>query len=166
MPKVKDESRRALTDDEMWRLIERCGEGECGPRDSAIVWTLLGCGLRRAELVGIRLGDLDLSERRLRIRAATSKSVHSRDANIPAETAKALNGYIADYRVGPHDEDAALFIDRRGHALTGNAVRKLFERLRVRTGISDLCAHMLRHTWATNFHRSGSGSRFDPKPSA
>ena len=45
--------------------------------------------------------------------------------------------------------------------MTGNAVRKLFERLKLRTGIRDLCAHMLRHTWATNFHRSGSGSRFD-----
>lgn len=161
MPKVKEEARRALTDNEMWRLIARSGESESGPRDSAIVWTLLGCGLRRAELVGIRLGDVDLSERRLHIRAATSKSVHSRDANIPPETAKALNGYMADYRVGADDEDAPLFIDRRGQPLTGNAVRKLFERLRVRAHIPDLCAHMLRHTWATNFHRSGSGSRFD-----
>lgn len=160
-PKVKDEARRALTDDEMWRLIERSGEGESGPRDSAIVWTLLGCGLRRAELAGIRVGDVNLSERRLHVRAATSKSVHARDANIPAETAKALNGYIADHRIGPDEDDAALFIDRRGQPLTGNAVRKLFERLRVRTGIADLCAHMLRHTWATNFHRSGSGSRLD-----
>jgi integrase len=31
----------------------------------------------------------------------------------------------------------------------------------VSTGIDDLCAHMLRHTWATNYHRSASGSRFD-----
>jgi integrase len=54
-----------------------------------------------------------------------------------------------------------LFTDRRGRALTGNAVRKLFERLEARTGIRGLCAHMLRHTWATNFHRSRSGTRFD-----
>jgi hypothetical protein len=54
-----------------------------------------------------------------------------------------------------------LFTDRHRRALTGNEVRKLFERLKTRTGIRDLCAHMLRHTWATNFHRSGSGSRFD-----
>ena len=52
-------------------------------------------------------------------------------------------------------------MNRRGQAITGNAVRLLFDRLKVRTGISDLCAHMLRHTWATNYNRSGSGSRFD-----
>ncbi len=33
--------------------------------------------------------------------------------------------------------------------------------LKVKTGIRDLCAHMLRHTWATNFHRSRSGTKFD-----
>ncbi len=66
-----------------------------------------------------------------------------------------------NHRHGDTAEDDPLFTDRRGRPLTGNAVRKLFERLKVRTGIRDLCAHMLRHTWATNFHRSGSGSRFD-----
>jgi len=143
MPKVKDESRRALTDDEMWHLLERSAEGESGKRDSAIVWTLLGCGLRREELARLRLGDVDLSERRLHIRAATTKSVHARDVNLPLETLKALDSYIADYRKGDDQPEDALFTDRRGRALTGNAVRKLFERLEARTGIRGLCPHML-----------------------
>jgi len=161
MPKVKDEVRRALTDPEMWLLIERASEGEQGSRDAALVWTLLGCGLRREELVGLRLQDLAAAERRLHVRALTSKSVHSRDVTVPIETLKALDTYVHDHRVGSSEPDDPLFTDRHGHALTGNAVRKLFERLKIKTGIRDLCAHMLRHTWATNFHRSGSGSRFD-----
>ena len=161
MPKVKDESRRALTDQEMWHLIESAAEGETGARDATIVWTMLGCGLRREELANLRLSDLDFSERRLHVRAATSKSVHSRDVSIPIETLKALDTYIADHRIGPSEDDAPLFTVRHGKPLTGNAVRKMFERLKVKTGIRDLCAHMLRHTWATNFHRSRSGSRFD-----
>jgi len=160
MPKVKDESRRALTDDEMWRLLQVAAEGELGKRDSAIVSVFLGCGLRRGELVSVRLGDVSLRERRLHVRAATSKSIHARDCTIPVETAKALDGYFDD-RAGETSDDTPLFEDRHGQALTGNAVRKLFERLRVRSGIPDLCAHMLRHTWATNFHRSRSGSRLD-----
>jgi site-specific recombinase XerD len=160
MPKVKDETRRALTDDEMWRLLQVSSDGELGQRDSAVVWTLLGCGLRRGELVGLRMCDVSVKERRLRIRASTSKSIHARECTIPIETAKALDNYGAD-REGDVDEDAPFFVDRHGEALTGNGVRKLFERLAVRSGIPDLCAHMLRHTWATNFHRSGSGSRMD-----
>ena len=54
-----------------------------------------------------------------------------------------------------------LFVSRRGEALAGDAVRKLFDRLKARAGIRDLCAHMQRHTWATNFNRSASGSKFD-----
>jgi len=161
MPRVKDEVRRALSDPEMSLLIERAAEGEQGGRDAALVWTLLGCGLRREELVGLRLQDLAAAERRLHVRALTSKSVHARDVTVPIETLKALDAYVHDHRVGSAEPDDPLFTDSHGHALTGNAVRKLFERLKTRTGIRDLCAHMLRHTWATNFHRSGSGSRFD-----
>ena len=161
MPKVKDEWRRALTDDEMFRLMRVSSEGEFGRRDNAIVLTLLGCGLRRGELVGLRIGDVSLRERRIHIRASSSKSVHPRDVTVPIETLKALDLLLEDYPNETPDPDAPLFTDRRGEPLTGNAVRKLFERLAARSGIRDLCAHMLRHTWATNFHRSGSGSRFD-----
>src|SRR4029077_9302998 len=136
-PRVKDEVRRALSDPEMWLLIERAAEG------------------------GLRLQDLAAAERRLHVRALTSKSVHARDVTVPIETLKALDTYVHDHRVGSAEPDDPLFTDRHGHALTGHAIRKLFERLKTRTGIRDLCAHMLRHTWATNFHRSGSGSRFD-----
>src|SRR6266511_4336174 len=78
-PKVKDEQRRNLTDAEMFRVIERATDGETGQRDRAIVMTLLGTGLRRAELIGLRLGDVDITELAMRIRATTSKSVHPRE---------------------------------------------------------------------------------------
>lgn len=160
-PRIKDEPRRALSDDELLRLLSAAGGGDTGQRDRAIVMTLLVCGIRRGELCGLRLGDVDLSERRLHVRAATSKSGQARDVTLHLEATKELDVYINDVRKGEVDSEAALFTDRSGVALTGNAVRKLFDRLKVSTGIDDLCAHMLRHTWATNYHRSASGSRFD-----
>ena len=119
VPKVKDETRRALTDNEMWRLLEVSSQGELGQRDGAIVWTLLGCGLRRGELVGLRICDVNVRERQLRIRASTSKSVHARECTIPIETAKALDNYAAD-REDDTDDSAPFFTDRSGQALTGN----------------------------------------------
>ena len=160
-PRIKDEPRRALTDEELLRLLAAAGDGETGHRDRAIVMTLLVCGIRRGELCGLRLGDVDLKERRLHVRAATSKSGEARDVTLHLEAGKELDVYISDVRIGDLDPDAPLFTDTSGDALTGNAVRKLFDRLKVATGIDDLCAHMLRHTWATNYHRSASGSRFD-----
>lgn len=95
----------------MLRLIQQAADGEMGARDRAIVWTFLGCGPRRAELRGLHLGDVDLRERRLDIRAATSKLIHPRDVTIPVEVVKELDVYL-DGRVGPADEDAPLFTDR------------------------------------------------------
>lgn len=160
-PKVKDEQRRNLTDPEMFRLIERASEGETGARDRAIVMTLLGTGLRRAEVISLRLSDVDLTERAIRVRATTSKSVHPREIVMPIEVVKELDRYARDFRVGDVEEDAPLFTSRRGHALTGQSIKRLFDRLKTRTGIRDLCAHMLRHTWATNYNRSHSGSALD-----
>jgi hypothetical protein len=57
-------------------------------------------------------------------------------------------------RIGDKSDDAPLFVNRRGRPFTGSAIRLLFDRLKVRTGIADLCAHMLRYTWATNYNRS------------
>lgn len=160
-PKVKDNARRALKDDELWRLIERADSGEQGARDRAIVVTLAGTGLRVGELVGLRLNDVDIHERALTVRAVTSKSVHAREVAIPVEVIKELDRYVRDHRKGPESDDAPLFTDKRGRQLTNNAVRLLFDRLKVRAAIGDLCAHMLRHTWATNYHRSGTGSILD-----
>lgn len=159
-PKVKDEQRRNLTDAEMFRLIERSSEGEMACRDRAIVMTLLGTGLRRAELIGLRLCDVEMVERQLRVRASTSKSVHAREIALYPETLKELDRYIRDFRA-QGDANDALFVGRRGGPLTAQGIKRLFDRLKLRTGIRDLTAHMLRHTWATNFNRSGTGSAFD-----
>jgi site-specific recombinase XerD len=161
MPRVKENHRRNLTDAEMWKVIECSSEGGQGGRDHAIVVTLLGTGVRREELISLRLGDLDAQQRLLRIRATTSKSVHARDIAMPVEVVKDLDHYIFDVRLGTRDDDAPIFTNRYGNALTGTAIRRLFDRLKVRTGIPDLCAHMLRHTWATNYNRSRTGSTFD-----
>jgi site-specific recombinase XerD len=161
MPRVKENHRRNLTDAEMWKVIECSAEGSQGGRDHAIVVTLLGTGVRREELISLRLADLDAQQRLLRIRATTSKSVHARDIAMPVEVVKDLDHYIFDVRVRTQDDDAPLFTNRYGNALTGTAIRRLFDRLKVRTGIPDLCAHMLRHTWATNYNRSRTGSTFD-----
>jgi site-specific recombinase XerD len=161
-PKVKDAARRALTDVEMWRVIDRAGStSRHVRRDRAMVITLLGAGLRAGELIGLRLNDLDFDQRLMRVAGATSKSGRTREVTMVREVAAALDAYLADERPKADAEDEPLFVSKRGQALTRSGVTQLFDRLKVRTGIRDLCAHMCRHTWATNYRRSGSGDVFD-----
>ncbi|MBM4434313.1 MAG: hypothetical protein FJ028_04250 [Chloroflexi bacterium] len=160
-PRCKEDGRRALNDSEMWKLIEAAGKTENGARDRAIVVTLLGAGLRVGELTGLRLKDLDFRERTISVRASTSKSRHTRTVTMVHEVAKELDRYLADYRKGPDDSDAPVFTNRDGRPMSRVSVGLVFRRLKLRTGIRDLCAHMCRHTWATNFRRAGSGDIFD-----
>jgi len=67
---------------------------------------------------------------------------------------------INDVRKGEADRDAPLFTDNAGNALTGNAVRKLFDRLKVVTGIDDLCGHAPPHL-GDELPPLGERSRFD-----
>src|SRR5205823_8722732 len=107
-PRIKDEPRRALSDDELLRLLVHASQGETGQRDRAIVMTLLVCGIRRGELCGLRIGDINLGERRLHVRAATSKSGEARDVTLHLEAAKELDTYINDVREGGTDPEAPL----------------------------------------------------------
>lgn len=160
-PRYKDEGRRALTDQEMWKVIDCASKGEQAARDRAIVIMLLGTGLRLSELIGVRLRDVNFQERSINIRATTSKSRHGREITMVPEVAKELDRYIHDYRNGRKDEDEPLFTTRSGWPMSKTAVGLIFRRLKGKTGIKDLCAHMCRHTWATNYRRAGSGDLFD-----
>jgi hypothetical protein len=56
----------------------------------------------------MRGGDIDLRERRLDVRAATSKSGEARDVTLHLEAARELDTYINDIREGDNDQDAPL----------------------------------------------------------
>jgi integrase len=53
-----------LSVDEARALLRRSpSDGLCGKRDRAILAVLVGCGLRRAELVGLRVEDFQIREK-------------------------------------------------------------------------------------------------------
>lgn len=118
-------------------------------------------GLRASELIGLRLNDLDFEQRLINVAGVNSKSGRTRDVTMVREVAAALDAYLADERPKADAEDEPLFVTERGRAFTRSGVTQLFDRLKARTGIRGLCAHICRHTWATNFRRAGSGDVFD-----
>ncbi len=158
LPRHSDEAvRRNLKDAELERIIDSTTH----PRDRALIVLLAGCGLRLNEARELRLGDLDWNERTLRVRGATSKSRRDRLVDVPADVAGVLHRYVREHRVGDRRDDAPLFTTRSGKGFTLDGFGKLFTKIKQRSGIADFSAHLLRHTWATNFRRAGSGDLFD-----
>ncbi|MBI3626725.1 site-specific integrase [Candidatus Uhrbacteria bacterium] len=70
-------------------------------RNIAMFSTFLFTGLRKGELLGLRLDDVDLEKKELRVRAETSKSRRQRLLPIHGDLCKILLDYLDERnRVG------------------------------------------------------------------
>jgi site-specific recombinase XerD len=77
------------------KLIETCSNDAKGIRDEAIIRIMASCGLRRDEVVGLKISDYDRTQR---IAKVLGKGDKERVCNIPPRTAQALNKWIDNFR--------------------------------------------------------------------
>lgn len=83
-----------LTIDQSKTLLEMSSlETARGKRDRAILSLLIGCGLRRAELVGLRADDLQIREEHWVIADLIGKGRHIRTVPVPAWAKRAVDGW-------------------------------------------------------------------------
>lgn len=160
LPSPPEGTRRAISDRELAALIRAAAQGQNGTRNVAIVRVAAGCGLRRSELIHLHVGDVDWNEGQLIVRGETSKSKRNRRPTLWPEVGDAIDAYLAD-RPGAEDPESPLFLARGNHGFKPQGLAAVFRVLAERSGIHDLTAHMLRHTWATNYLRKGSGDLID-----
>jgi len=115
-------------------------------RDTALILVLLHSGCRRGELVQMKVGDVERG-----FSLVTQKGGRQHAIHLSSDCVKAIQSYLHALRVqksvqlAPED---TLWVGRDGEPMTGDAVRRLFERLSRRTGLH-LYAHRMRATSAT-----------------
>lgn len=134
---------RSLTTPQIRKLLKEL-EHRGSPRDSAIVYLLLFCGVRVSEAAGAHREDLALSARKgsLRIRAATAKGKKERIVPVPL----AAREHLLRYLESRTDDDPALFVGQRGPLRTA-ALRRVVDRYADAVRI-DASPHVLRHNFA------------------
>lgn len=114
--------------------------------------------LRREELVGLRVSDLDVARRLITIRAETSKGSRSRVVCYAAPAAPALAVYL-DRRRGLDMRPGPMFLsesDRNPRQpLTKWSWSKIVERLARQAGVAGFSTHTLRHLRLTHLARAG-----------
>lgn len=126
-------------------------------RDVAILTLLYGCGLRRAEALGLTGADLPLGEV-LRIRGKGGKE---REVPVLPAARAAVARYAA---LCPHDPaadaDAPLFRGIRGGPLNPRIIAGVAERARLQLGLpATATPHALRHSFATHLLARGGDLR-------
>jgi len=125
-------------------------------RDQAILQCLWSCGVRRAELVGLDLNDVDLDGRALRV----IKGKGNKDRHVPMtpEAAEAMGAYLA---LRPRVSVPAFFVGRGDRRLSAAAVYKIVRTYMERAGITEYASpHTWRHTVATLMRERGADLLF------
>jgi integrase len=125
-------------------------------RDRAIVLAMLLAGLRRCEVLGLRLQDVKPGERRLFVFAG--KGGRERIVPVSGRFFEALGEYLETERP-PEVLTGACFVvlkgPRRGMPLTAAGLDEVIDGVRERAGLSRLTCHMLRHTCLTRLREQG-----------
>ncbi len=124
-------------------------------RNLAIFATLLYTGIRKSELLGLQVTDLDLQRRELTVRAETSKSRLRRTVPMSSELMKLLRDYLAE-RVRRRLTTPFLFVSSaRDDKLSADGLKHLIESIQSASGVK-FHVHQFRHTFAVNVLNNGS----------
>ena len=127
-----------------------------GQRNRAIIEVLFSCGLRVSELVNLKLSNLYVEEKFVRV---TGKGDKERLVPISSRALDELNAWFADrnaMHIKPGEEDY-VFLNRRGAHLTRTMILIMIKRQAVAAGITKtISPHTLRHSFATALLEGGA----------
>jgi site-specific recombinase XerD len=123
-------------------------------RDRAIAGLMLLSGLRSAEVLGLRVSDVDIARRWVRV---LGKGGRERSVPIDTDVAGAIQTYLLAER--PDTQMPELFVvakgPRRGQPLTAAGLRTVFRYHRARAGVPGGHPHALRHSFGTALAEAG-----------
>jgi integrase/recombinase XerC len=158
-PKAPKRVPEVMTAGQANALVGGVGTGEpvrpFPARDRAIFELLYGCGVRVSELAGIDLGDIDRSERWLRVRGKGRKE---RQVPMPGKAAEALERYLAERPVVR--DQPALFLNHRDGRLTDRGIRGIVKfYATLLSHDPSIHPHSFRHAYATHLLADGADLR-------
>lgn len=125
-------------------------------RDRAMVAAMLLGGLRRCEVLGLRLEDVRAGDKQLFV--ADGKGGHQRLVPISPRFFEHLGAYLDAERPADADTDHVFLVlkrPHRGRPLSAKGLEQVLDSARERAGLTHGSCHQLRHTCLTRLRQAG-----------
>jgi len=151
-PHVPEEPVPILSEGQLRSLFNACeGRLFVDRRDMAIVSLFLDTGMRRAELAGLQISDIDFEAA---VALVMGKGRRPRAAPFGRKTALALDRYLRMRAKHPDADLPNLWLGQRG-PITNSGLRDIVGKRGNKAGIKAMHPHQLRHQFAHEWLAEG-----------
>jgi integrase/recombinase XerD len=141
---------KVFSKDEVKRILNSARNS----KHKLLLWLIYSCGLRRSEVINIKLSDLDRERSIIHIREGKGKV--DRIVPVSAKVWEKSEEYLVSYRPRVY-----MFEGQSGGRYSSESVYRVFKDALLRAGIKkDVGVHSLRHSYATHLHENGLDIRY------
>lgn len=152
IPRVKKSQKlpQVLTKREIRKILKVVNN----VKHKLILAMIYSAGLRVSELPNVKVKDLDLENKLIKIRQG--KGGKDRMSIVSEDLAGVLEKYIKNKKI-----DEYVFESNRGGKLTERTVQKVFSEALKKSGVKrNASCHSLRHSFATHLLENGTNIRY------
>lgn len=149
LPKPEQRKPKVLRMNEVASMLKPRRGGQHAIRDRAILELLYGSGIRRAELAGLTLDDVDFTQHTAIV---TGKGSKRRIVPLSEAAIIAMQTYL---HVRPASDDRAFFLSNRNAGMGLRQVWKVVHDCAKASGVPRASTHAMRHSFATHFIENG-----------
>ena len=151
-PRVPDSPVPLVPVDDFRKLLKTAtGREIVDRRDVAILLMLFDTGIRRGELAGLKLADVELKDR---IAYVTGKGGHTRAVRFGTKTAIAIDRYLRLRKGHRYADSEALWLGQDG-PLTVSSFGQMLAKRAAAAGLPRIHAHQFRHGFAHQWLAGG-----------
>jgi len=144
---------KTLNQHQTEQLLDQADAGKTPRRDRALLELAYSAGLRASEIIGLEVGDIEWTERYVKV---TGKGNKERVSLFGETCFLAMDDYFRTERVAS-TEGNPLFTNDKGKRLTTRTLQNVIKRWALRVGLPPTVSpHTLRHSFATHLLDGGA----------